>query len=103
MEKYQETYIANLKKIYTANDVNIKIDAPFEEWYSFRKESEEKMQTLKAENNALINKELFPVLDDLFNADDLKIENLKQFASVLMDWSSNLDVGVYVKIGRAHV
>ena len=101
MKDYQEKYIANLKEIFAADDVNVCAEASFDAWYSHRKEAEKRIEELRQENIALINDELFPVLDDLFNADEKTIGELKEFASKLMDWSVNLDCGVFVLIHEA--
>ncbi len=41
------------------------------------------------------------MLDDLYDADIFTLQSLEEFADKLLDWSSNLDPGVYVAIHDA--
>ncbi len=101
MLPYQEKYIQNTRAIYELHDFFRCIDAPFDTWYQSRKQSESDILSLYQENNALLREYLFPVLDTLHSADADTIRQLSDFSDVLMDWSTNLDAGVYVLIHEA--
>ena len=56
---------------------------------------------LSEKNMALLSDHLFPTLDELPGAGSEVIAELEAFADKLMDWSTNLDCGVYVVIHDA--
>lgn len=98
MLPYQQQYLENLKKIVKLSDF-FGISAPdFEQWYALQLDARRQMDALKAENSALLSGCLFPRLDDLYTASDADIAALEEFAGALMDWSTNLDCGVYLLI-----
>ena len=61
----------------------------------------QRLMELKKENMALLETNLFPVLDGLHAAGAEEVHALEEFADQLMDWSTNLDSGLYVKIHDA--
>ncbi|MBR4471292.1 MAG: hypothetical protein IKS54_08300 [Erysipelotrichaceae bacterium] len=101
MFDYQIRYIENVKKILELRDVTLHANEGFDRWYEGQLEAKEEMKRLKKENNEILGSRLFPVLDDLYNANDEVISSLEDFADQLMDWRSNLDCGVYVLIHEA--
>ena len=98
MLEYQERYISNIKRINELKDIYAYSDASFEKWYENQLQAKKEMKALKQDNIAILNEKLFPVLDDLFNADEETIKSLEAFADQLMDWRTNLDPGVYILI-----
>ena len=98
MLPYQTKYIQNAREIVRLSDVYGASLSDFEAWYTERREANAKMGELKKENIALLSACLFPMLDDLHNASAEDIANLEEFAAVLLDWSANLDCGLYVLI-----
>ena len=101
MKAYQERYIANLKQILERRDIFHMPGEDFNNWYAECRQAEEKINTLKKENMDILTGDLFPVLDDLYNASDEDLKDLESFSDQLMDWKNNLDCGVYVIIHEA--
>ena len=98
MKEYQERYIANIKRVNQLKDVYSQADEGFSVWYEGRLQAKKEMEILKKENIDLLNKDLFPVLDSLYEADAQTLQDLQDFADALMDWKTNLDCGIYVLI-----
>ncbi len=98
MLPYQTQYIENVREIARLSDVYGASLSDFDSWWAQRREARETMARLKKENDALLSAHLFPMLDDLHNASPRDIAHLEEFSAVLMDWSTNLDCGVYVLI-----
>ena len=101
MLPYQEKYIANLRLIAELSDFYRVPITDFESWYAAQRRAGEKIEALRREDNALLERELFPLLDDLHNASPAQIAELEAFGDALMDWVTNLDIGVYVLIHDA--
>ena len=98
MQPYQEQYIENTKEIGRLNDGRYTEKGDFPAWLSARRQAEARMEALRQDNIRLLNDYLFPRLDNLHDASAEAIAELESFAAVLMDWSTNLDCGVYVLI-----
>ena len=101
MLPYQEQYVQNTQEIGRLDDARETLQGSFEEWLAFLKQTDERIEALRQDNVRLLNDFLFPRLDDLHNASGDEISDLEAFAAALMDWSSNLDCGVYVLIHDA--
>lgn len=101
MQTYQQRYIDNVREIMHLGDFYSVPRTDFNFWYTSEKANRQRMTELKRENIDLLNRHLFPVLDQLFEADDACIDELIAFADALMDWKTNLDCGVYVSIHEA--
>ena len=71
MQKYQERYIENTKAIVVLRKPEPAGEASFSAWFAAQRKKQEEIERLKAENLSLLEKELFPVLDNLYGADDL--------------------------------
>ena len=91
MQPYQEQYIRNAERAA----------ALYAESRSGVTAAEEELCALKEDCTALLNEHLFPTLDGLHGASDEEIRDLTVFADRLMDWSTNLDPGVYTAIHEA--
>ena len=98
MLPYQETYIENTRKIHRLIDGRDIVRGDFSAWLKANREADAQIEALRRENVSLLNGHLFPLLDDLHNASPEAIEALEAFGAALMDWSNNLDCGVYVLI-----
>lgn len=70
----------------------------FEEWYESRIRADARIRELRRENDRFLSENLFPLLDTLHDASPEQIAALEAFGDVLMDWKTNLDVGVYLLI-----
>ena len=101
MLPYQKQYIRNTSEIISIADERLEAAQDFESWFLGKKRSAERLEELRAENIDLLSRNLFPVLDSLYGADESTIRSLEEFGDVLMDWNTNLDCGVYVVIHDA--
>lgn len=101
MEPFETQYIQNVREIAALRDLGTADGTTFEAWYEKRLSSDARISELKAENMSLLNRSLFPILDDLHNASAETVASLEAFAEQLMDWSTNLDCGVYILIHDA--
>lgn len=101
MLPYQEQYIKNIEEIISLSDLSGRKEPDFERWFALQKKDEARILQLKTENMELLNRHLFPVLDDLYSAKKETLDGLEAFADKLMDWQTNLDCGVYVVIHDA--
>ena len=98
MLPYQTRYLENTREIAALSDF-YGISAPdYGQWYEKQLAARRRIAALRQENVALLNDCLFPALDDLHAADDADIAELEAFAAALMDWSTNLDCGIYLLI-----
>ena len=101
MQPYQQRYIENVREVMRLGDFYGVPRTDFSSWYAAQKANRQRMAELKKENIELLNRYLFPTLDQLHEADDGCIEELIAFADALLDWKTNLDCGVYVSIHEA--
>ena len=70
-------------------------------WLQSRMKAKAECASLREENVSLLGRFLFPALDGLHSASEEDVASLEEFADVLMDWSRNLDCGVYCAIHGA--
>ena len=98
MREYQIRYIENLKEIASLIDIYGFELTKFEDWYRKQSEARDRLRQLKQENIALLNGNFFPALDDLHSASAQDIADLEEFSDKLMDWTTNLDCGIYILI-----
>ncbi|MBQ1482958.1 MAG: hypothetical protein IIZ28_05235 [Erysipelotrichaceae bacterium] len=101
MKDYQLRYIGNLKNILELKDVFRLPQNGFESWYQSCLDASRKISEIKKENDAILKEELFPTLDDIYNASEEELNALEEFSNALLDWKANLDPGVYVIIHEA--
>lgn len=98
MQPYQEQYVNNIREIAGKYALIACAPSDYEIWYARQREDWDRVNALREENIALLRDRLFPTLDDLHAATEEEIAELTAFGDVLMDWSTNLDCGVYVLI-----
>ena len=101
MLEYQSRYVENTKQIMRLLSEPDKDLSDFSGWSKRLREREAEMEALRKENTDILSRELFPTLDRLYEADEEEISGMTEFADKLMDWSVNLDIGVYVLIHDA--
>ena len=101
MQPYQIKYIENVRRIRELNDFFAVPATDFPSWYEARSSARREALQLRAENDRLLTENLFPTLAELTGASEDTIADLTAFAAELMDWSTNLDTGVYVLIHDA--
>ena len=98
MLPYQTQYLENTREIAALSDF-YGITAPdYESWVEKQRSAQERIAALRQDNIALLSDHLFPALDELHTASDADIAVLEEFAGALMDWSTNLDCGIYLLI-----
>ena len=98
LSPYQTRYVENAREIAALSDFYSVSTSDFESWCARQRQAKERIGQLKKENVDLLNRFLFSALDDLHSAGEGEIQALEEFADQLMDWSTNLDCGVYVLI-----
>ena len=96
MQEYQIKYISNTKEIAALLDVGKGEDNEAEKIR--RLAAKEKIDILRKENVELLDRYFFSCLDELHAASSDTIRELEEFGDVLMDWTSNLDCGIYLLI-----
>ena len=98
MLPYQQRYIDNVRQIASLSDLYAITAPDFDSWYALLQQNGAALDALKAENTALLGAHLFPLMDALHAASAEDIAALEEFAAALMDWSTNLDCGIYLLI-----
>ena len=101
MRPYQLKYVENLRQISSLRDILAVPREDYKVWLDIQLQHRQRLMELKKENMALLETNLFPVLDGLHAAGAEEVHALEEFADQLMDWSTNLDSGLYVKIHDA--
>ena len=101
MRAWQEKYIQNAREIAEIRQMFPLEKLSWDQWYARHRTKEACLAALKSENTALLNDNLFPLLDRLPDADRTETDELCAFADELMDWKTNLDCGVYVAVHDA--
>ena len=101
MLPYQEEYIENIQRILGLNPGQEETPGDFESWLEDIRQRESDSERIKSRNMEILERELFPVLDNLYSASEETLRQLGEFADKLLDWKSNLDKGVSVRIHDA--
>ena len=101
MEQWQEKYIENTRRIVELSDLCTSVRESHDVWLQSRMKAKAECASLREENVSLLGRFLFPALDGLHSASEEDVASLEEFADVLMDWSRNLDCGVYCAIHGA--
>ena len=82
MKEYQRLYLENLQRIVALNDL---ADMPADgaAFLRQRREHTGLIREIVEENNAMLRRQLFPMLDDIASADEEEIRALEDFAAHL--------------------
>ncbi len=92
MKEYQETYIANLKRIAVLADLSGEISGDAKAFLQERSRKFQESRKLVAENTQLLRSYLMPVLDDIISAEEGEVEDLAEFACCLAPGVKQLDL-----------
>lgn len=101
MQPYQEEYIANLRRIAALTQRRNPGQASFEEYCAQLNRSEAQTAQIAKRSVELLRGRLFPVLDELFQADAGTVQELEEFSSQLYNGRLELDVGLFCQIRQA--
>ena len=101
MLPYQTQYLENTREIVALGNIYSDAASDFDAWHAAQLRAQTRSAALRAQNNDLLNRCLFPALDSLHGASADELADLEAFADALMDWRTNLDCGVYVVIHDA--
>ncbi len=98
MRQYQQKYIDNIREIaQLSNFYSVPAD-DFDAWYAHHSASRRRINDLRSENIRLLSTYFFPVIDNLYSASEEELMDLTEFSLQLMDWTTNLDCGLYILI-----
>lgn len=101
MQPYQEEYLSNLSQIAELTKQKAPGDASFEEYAAQLLENEARVERLVSRSMELLRGRLFPILDDLYVADEETVEELEEFSLSLFNGSVERDVGLFCQIRQA--
>lgn len=101
MQTYQEEYISNLQKISELMALKKSQSGSSHVSNGEHSQAREHLEQIVSRNMLLLRKNLFPVLDHLFEAAADTIQELEEFAGKLFDGRRELDVGLFCQIRRA--
>lgn len=101
MQPYQEEYIANLRQIAAFAQWKMSDQTSFNAYCAQLHEYEAMSRQIAKRSMELLRGRLFPVLDELFQADAGTVQELEEFSSQLYNGQRNLDVGLFCQIRQA--
>lgn len=101
MQPYQEEYIANLRQIADLTQWKKPGQISFQEYCIRLRQSEAQAAQIAKRSVELLRGRLFPVLDELFQADAGTVQDLEEFSAQLFDGRTELDVGLFCQIRQA--
>lgn len=101
MQPYQEEYIANLRQIAALTQRKKPGRASFEAYRAQLHDCKIQAGQIAKRNMELLRGRLFPVLDELFQADAGTVQELEEFSSQLYNGQMELDVGLFCQIRQA--
>lgn len=101
MQPYQEEYIANLRKVAVLSWRGRPEKQEFEAYTAGIRENGVEIARLARRNMELLREELFPALDNLFDAGEEELRELEEFSLQLFDGRTELDVGLFCQIRQA--
>lgn len=101
MQPYQEEYIANLREINTLSSCRYLDCHSFEEYHEMILQRRSLMESKINHNIALLRNGLFPLFDRLFEASLAELDELEEFAKILLDGNIKLDSGLFCQIYQA--
>lgn len=101
MQPYQEEYIANLRQIAALTQRKKPGQASFEAYRTQLHDREIQAGQIAKRSMELLRGCLFPVLDELFQADAATVRELEEFSFQLYNGQKELDVGLFCQIRQA--
>lgn len=101
MQPYQEEYIANLREIAALTTGKKPEGMSFEAYEARLRRDEAQAEARMRRNMELLRSCLFPVLDNLFEADEETLQELEAFAAGLLRGREEQDAGLFCQIYRA--
>lgn len=101
MQQYQEEYIENLKNIRSLTLRKSGVGKSFEEYYAELLKDKELLERISRQNIQLLREKLFPLLDNMPQAEENELRDLKEFASRLSGLEGELDTGLFCHIHYA--
>lgn len=101
MKPYQKEYIANIKDIAGLTVRKAPAGLSFDAYFEKIQKDHQKTELIIKRNMALLREELFPVLDHMPEACEEDLNELREFASNLLNGPSALDAGLFCQIHKA--
>lgn len=101
MQPYQEEYIANLREIARLSARKKPEGRSFEAYQKQLTENRRCVERKAARNMELLKMNLFPLLDNLSDADESILQELFEFAGRLFQVGEELDTGLFCRIHQA--
>lgn len=101
MQPYQEEYIANIKEALLLFRRRNMQGKTFDEFYNGMLLEKHRLEQLTERNMLLLRESLFPVLDNIFEADENELKELRNFAAQLLAGRGELDAGLACQIHKA--
>lgn len=101
MQDYQEEYLANLRQFAGLSQRQEPEGLDCGAYTAELLENREEILRLSRRNMALLRQGLFPLLDDLFRAEEERVKELEEFSFQLFDGRVELDVGLFCQIHQA--
>lgn len=101
MQPYQQKYLENLRQIAALTQLPRPDDLSFDQYAGLLQQNEALYRQLVKEGMALLRSHLFPLLDDLFGADEETLADLSAFSFQLYDGQTELDAGLFCQIHQA--
>ena len=101
MRPYQQEYLDNLRQFSVLSQRKHPGELTYEEYSARMAQDREQIIRLARRNMELLRTGLFPVLDNLFDADKEELKELEEFSFKLFDARRELDVGLFCQIRQA--
>ena len=101
MQDYQEEYLANLRRFDALSQRCRPEGLGCKEYTARLLDRRAEILRLSRRNMELLRAGLFPLLDDLFRADERLVQELEDFSFQLYDGRQELDVGLFCQIHHA--
>lgn len=92
MKAYQEKYIENLKLVMELSEAPAGIPEDIPRFIRERRQKNDRIREIIAENTDLLRKNLMPLLDDIISASPEEVQDLEDFASHLLRGAKQLDL-----------
>ncbi|MCI9035082.1 MAG: hypothetical protein HFJ08_13770 [Lachnospiraceae bacterium] len=101
MQPYQEEYISNLKDIHILTARKRLAGCSFATYQEALAQDRQQVKEKIERNMYLLREELFPLLDNLLDANAEQLEELYSFANELLSGRNELDGGLFCQIHKA--